>query len=93
MKKININGENYNMSSPTSDEYKKQYVESFGDEYINDDGAIIKSCWKINKSGLLNIVKSKEKEWEHRIAVLKDQINYWIHNVTEKTIETVELFY
>jgi hypothetical protein len=46
-----------------------------------------------NKSGLLNIVKSKEKEWEHRIAVLKDQINYWIHNVTEKTIETVELFY
>lgn len=63
------------------------------DEYIKDDGEIIKSCWKINKSGLLNIVKSKEKEWEHRIAVLKDQINYWIHNVTEKTIETVELFY
>ena len=30
---------------------------------------------------------------EQRIAVLKYQINYWIHNVTEKTIETVELFY
>jgi autotransporter strand-loop-strand O-heptosyltransferase len=31
---IEINGKNYNMSSPTSEEYKKLYVESFGDEYI-----------------------------------------------------------
>ena len=31
---ININGENYNMSSPTSDEYKKLMIESFGDEYL-----------------------------------------------------------
>ena len=29
---ININGKDYNMSSTTSEEYKKQYVESFGDE-------------------------------------------------------------
>jgi hypothetical protein len=34
MKKIEINGKNYNMSSPTSDEYKKLYIESFGDEKI-----------------------------------------------------------
>jgi autotransporter strand-loop-strand O-heptosyltransferase len=34
---ININGENYNMSSPTSDEYKKLYIESFGDEYIIEE--------------------------------------------------------
>jgi autotransporter strand-loop-strand O-heptosyltransferase len=33
---ININGENYNMSSPTNDEYKKLYIESFGDEYIKE---------------------------------------------------------
>ena len=32
---ININGEDYNMSSPTSGDYKKQYIESFGDEYID----------------------------------------------------------
>ena len=31
------------------------------DEYVNGDGLIIKSCWKIHKSGLLNIVKSKKK--------------------------------
>ena len=34
MNKININGKNYNMSSPTSDEYKKLMIESFGDKYI-----------------------------------------------------------
>ena len=60
---------------------------------LNVSGAIIKSCWKINKLRVLNIVKSKEKEQEHRFAVLKDQINYWIgYIMLEKTIETVELF-
>jgi hypothetical protein len=29
---------------------------------LNVSGAIIKSCWKINKLRVLNIVKSKEKE-------------------------------
>mgnify|MGYP003347806715 FL=1 len=33
---IEINGKNYNMSSPTSDEYKKLYIESFGDEYVEN---------------------------------------------------------
>ena len=43
---------------------------------LNVLGTIIKSCWNINKLGVLNIVKSKEKELEHHIAVLKYQINY-----------------
>ena len=34
---ININGKDYNMSSPTSDEFKKLYIESFGDEYIREE--------------------------------------------------------
>jgi autotransporter strand-loop-strand O-heptosyltransferase len=39
---ININGENYNMSSPNSNEYKKLMIKSFGDEYI------IKEDFKLN---------------------------------------------
>jgi autotransporter strand-loop-strand O-heptosyltransferase len=31
---INLNGDDYNMSSPTSNEYKKLMIESFGDEYL-----------------------------------------------------------
>jgi autotransporter strand-loop-strand O-heptosyltransferase len=33
--KIQINNKNYDMSSPTSDEYKKLMIESFGDKYID----------------------------------------------------------
>jgi autotransporter strand-loop-strand O-heptosyltransferase len=35
MKTIKINNKDYNMSSPTSDEYKKLYIESFGDKIVD----------------------------------------------------------
>jgi autotransporter strand-loop-strand O-heptosyltransferase len=41
MKIIKINNKDYNMSSPTSDEYKKLYIESFGDEYKEKETAIL----------------------------------------------------
>ena len=63
------------------------------DDYINQEGALVKSCWKVNKLGVMQIVRSKQKEWEERIENLNEQIRYWINNPTEKTIEIVELFY
>ena len=63
------------------------------DAYTNQDGALIKSCWRLNKLGVMLIIKTKQTEWEERIATLKQQIQYWIDNPTEKTIEIVELFY
>ena len=39
------------------------------------------------------IAKTKEKEWVERINSLKAQIQYWIDNPTEKTIEIIQLFY
>ena len=41
----------------------------------------------------MQITKTKQKEWEERIETLKQQIQYWIDNPTEKTIEIIELFY
>jgi hypothetical protein len=32
MKKILINNKEYDTSSPTSEDYKKKYIESFGDQ-------------------------------------------------------------
>jgi len=63
------------------------------DDYINQEGILIKSCWKLNKLGVMQIMKTKEKEWEERVNILKQQIQYWIDNSTDKTIEIVELFY
>ena len=63
------------------------------DDYTNQDGILVKSCWKLNKLGVMQITKTKQKEWENRIETLKQQIQYWIDNQTEKTIEIIELFY
>ena len=63
------------------------------DSYTNQDGILIKSCWKLNQKGVIQIMKTKEKEWEERIESLKIQIKHWIDYPTEKTIEIIELFY
>jgi hypothetical protein len=51
----------------------------------------IKSPWKTNKNGI-TVIKNK-KEWEESIASLKEQIKYWMSNITDKTVEIIELFY
>jgi len=63
------------------------------DEYTDKYGNQIKSCWRINKSGTMSIIRTKLDEWNHRIECLNEQIQYWIDNPTEKTIETIQLFY
>jgi hypothetical protein len=63
------------------------------DDYTNQEGILVKTCWKLNKLGVMQITKTKQKEWEERIETLKQQIQYWIDNPTEKTIEIIELFY
>jgi autotransporter strand-loop-strand O-heptosyltransferase len=37
LKTIKINNKEYNMSSPTNEDYKRQYIKSFGDDYIDDE--------------------------------------------------------
>jgi len=63
------------------------------DDYLNEEGVLIKSCWKVNKLGVMQIIKTKQKEWQNRIDCLLQQIKYWIDNSTEKTVEIIELFY
>jgi hypothetical protein len=63
------------------------------DDYETPEGVYVKSCWKLNKLGVMQIMKTKQTEWNARIDTLKQQIQYWIDNPIEKTIEIVELFY
>jgi hypothetical protein len=64
------------------------------DHYISD-GIKIQSCWKILKSGIITINKTKEIEWNNRLKSLKNQIEYWCNpkNTTNKIIEIIELYY
>ena len=63
------------------------------DGYTDQAGTIIKSCWKLNKLGVMQITKNRLKDWEERIDSLKQQIQYWVTTPTEKTIEIIELYY
>jgi hypothetical protein len=63
------------------------------DGYNDINGNKIKSCWKLNKLGIMCIEKTKNTEWIERINTLNQQIQYWIDNPNEKMIEIIELFY
>ena len=64
------------------------------DMYYNN-GKKITSCWGNNKLGICIVKKNKQLEWDERLNRLKESINYWVDekNKTDKTIETIELFY
>ena len=64
------------------------------DEYHNKEN-IISSCWGQNTKGICVVKKNKKNEWTERLNALSLQIDYWIElpNKTNKTIETIQLFY
>jgi hypothetical protein len=63
------------------------------DSYKDKENKNVTSCWGYDTKGLAVIKKTKEKEWNHRLDCLKNQIDYWLENKTEKTVEVVQLFY
>lgn len=63
------------------------------DDYIDINGNKIESCWKLNGMGIVVVPKEKQEEWNNRLQVLIEQIQYWIDNSSEKTVEIIELFY
>jgi hypothetical protein len=63
------------------------------DDYVDESRKLIKSCWKLNTLGIMQIIKTREPEWNERLENLKKCIHYWIENSTEKTVEVIELYY
>ena len=63
------------------------------DQYIDESGTKVRSCFASDKTGMLIIAKTKEKEWNSRIESLKSQIQYWSENITNKTVEVIQLFF
>jgi hypothetical protein len=64
------------------------------DEY-ETNGENISSCWGINKKGICVVKKRKTEEWNQRLNVLEEHINYWTiqENKTNKIVEVIQLFY
>jgi hypothetical protein len=51
----------------------------------------VSSCWGLNGNGIL-VIKKKD-EWTERLSRLSDVVKYWLENITDKTIETIHLYY
>ena len=62
------------------------------DDYINSNQIKISSCWKPNKQSSILCIYN-QKEWNNRLIILQNQIQYWINNKPEKMIEIIQLFY
>jgi hypothetical protein len=64
------------------------------DDYVDENNAKIQSCFSVNKTGILQISKTKQNEWNDRINILKHQIEKW-SNVSHslQTIQCVNLFF
>jgi hypothetical protein len=65
----------------------------FNPDDYDKNGTNIASCWGRDKKGICVVKKTKKDEWTQRLHTLEEQINYWIINRTDKTIETIQLFY
>ena len=67
----------------------------FNPDDYNKSNQNITSCWGIDGNGICSIKKTKLKEWKERLDILCLQIEYWLNpqNITDKTIETIQLFY
>ena len=67
----------------------------FNPDDYEKNGKTVSSCWGNDKKGLCVIKKSKKDEWDNRLKILEEQINYWTNpvNTINKTIETIQLFY
>jgi hypothetical protein len=61
------------------------------DTYRDNNGNKVKGCWKLDKQGMLFIADLKD--WNHRIQTLTENIKYWIHNPSSKSVEVIQLFY
>ena len=62
------------------------------DAYINEHGEKILSSFKIHGISGVPIIRNKN-EWENRLGLLKETMNYWLNVIPEKEITTEYLFY
>lgn len=60
------------------------------DEY-SFNNTKIPSCWKINKNGSCSLFNSND--WKKRLFILKNEILYWLNNISLKTILIKYLFF
>ena len=60
------------------------------DQYILNNTKI-PSCWKLNKNGSCSLFNLND--WNNRLFILKYELQYWLNNISMKTILIKYLFF
>ena len=63
------------------------------DEYIDEEGKKITSCWGLDKNGISKIKNNKKNEFIERLEHFKKIVLFYIYNVPQKEITEIKLFY
>lgn len=63
------------------------------DEYMDENGKNITSCWGVGKDGVIRVKPSKKREYGNRLEIFKQNIEYYIANEPEKEVTEIKLFY
>jgi len=63
------------------------------DEYLDSNGKNIKSCWRVGTDGINRVPTTQTENWRNRIHILYTNVDYWIANIPDKTVEVIQLFY
>jgi hypothetical protein len=63
------------------------------DDYINKNNEKVQTCWRLNKLGVMSITQKHKNNWENRLNVLINRIQYWVDNQSDKMIEVEQLYY
>jgi hypothetical protein len=62
------------------------------DKYVNEQGEKMPSSFKIHKTLGVPIIR-EPKEWQNRLDLLNERINYRLNNLPEKEVTNEYLFY
>ncbi len=79
-----------------SEDLKNQnliFIRFNPDAYYDFNKKRIDSCWTYDSRGRIQLNYAKISDWNNRLQILKDTIQYWLDNRPEKLIEVVQLFY
>ena len=80
----------YHITKNNNNEYIVKMHTTFTTHNFNTLKHAVAWC-TFDKRNML--YESKKNEWTQRLHTLEEQINYWIINRTDKTIEIIQLFY
>jgi hypothetical protein len=65
------------------------------DGYTIDNSKKVESCWTNSNKGICTIKKTYEKQWEKRLLLLENTVNYWLNpeNISDKMIHIINLYF